>query len=64
MKNIKANNEFLLSLSETLQSIKLIFGFNNQEKIIKRNANLFKSILNYGLKTSVLISLLLTVLHQ
>lgn len=53
-KNIKANNEFLLSLSETLQSIKLIFGFNNQEKIINKNANLFKSILNYGLKTSIL----------
>ncbi len=35
-KNVKANNEFLLSLNETLQSIKLIIGFNNQEKTKKK----------------------------
>jgi len=53
-KNLNANNIFLRNLSETFQSLKLIFGFNKTDYIFKKNQNSFHDVIKYGLKTTYL----------
>ena len=53
-KNLKANDVFLKNLSETFQSIKLIFGFNKSDDTYKKNQSSFNEVIKYGLKTAYL----------
>ncbi len=53
-KNLRANDTFLKNLSETFQSIKLIFGFNKSEDTFKKNQTSFNDVIRYGLKTTYL----------
>ena len=53
-QNLEANNEFLKNLTETFQSLKLIFSFNKVEDVKNKNQNIFNRVIKLGLKTSFL----------